>query len=65
MLPGIATTLLDDAVESNDLARLRASQQETSGAWLQALPLSSVRLKMMDDVVRVAIGAWGKAGAQS
>jgi len=52
----IATALLDDASDSYDLARLRASQQETSGAWLHALPLSSVGLKMADDVVRVAVG---------
>ena len=52
----IATALLDEAADSYDLARLRASQQQTSGAWLHALPLSSVGLKMMDDVVRVAIG---------
>jgi hypothetical protein len=52
----ISAALLDGAIDSYDLARLRASQQETSGAWLQALPLSSVGLKMMDDVVRVAVG---------
>jgi len=48
--------LLDGAIDSYNLAGLRASQRETSGAWLQALPLSSVGLKTIDDVVRVAVG---------
>ena len=37
-------------------ARLRASLTATSGAWLQALPISSVGLRMDDDVIRVAVG---------
>ena len=36
-------------------ARLRASLTVTSGAWLQALPISSVSLHIDDDVIKVAM----------
>ena len=51
-----STLLLDSAVEDRERARLRASLTATSGAWLQALPIASVGLRMDDDVVRVAVG---------
>ena len=51
----MAGALLDGAADDRDRARLRASQQEFSGAWLQALPLSAIGLKMSNEVVRVAV----------
>ncbi len=51
-----STLLLNSAVDDTDKARLRASLTATSGAWLQALPISSVGLRMDDDVIRVAVG---------
>ena len=44
--------LLNPAVDDTDKARLRTSLNATSGAWLQALPISSVGLRMDDDVIR-------------
>ena len=52
-----AVDLLDRATDDYSRARLLASQEETSGAWLEALPIASVGLRMADDVVRVAVGA--------
>src|ERR1051325_6162423 len=37
-------------------ARFRASSHSTSGAWPETLPVASIRLKMEDEVVRVAVG---------
>ena len=51
-----STLLLNSAVNDREKARLRASLTATSGAWLQALPISSVGLRMDDDVIRVAVG---------
>ena len=50
------TLLLDSAVGDRETARLRASLTATSGAWLQALPIASVGLRMDDDISRVAVG---------
>ena len=52
----VAVALLEGAADERDRARLRASQQEFSGAWLQALPLLAIGLKMSDEVMRVAVG---------
>ena len=51
-----STLLLNSAGDDREKARLRASLTATSGAWLQALPIASVGLRMDDDVVRVAVG---------
>ena len=51
-----STLLLNSAVNDREKARLRASLTATSGAGLQALPISSVGLRMDDDVIRVAVG---------
>ena len=51
-----STLLLNSAVNDREKARLRASLTAMSGAWLQALPISSVGLWMDDDVIRVAVG---------
>ena len=37
-------------------ARLRAVRAEGSGAWLQALPASSLGLRLGDDELRIAVG---------
>ena len=50
-----STLLLNSAVDDREKARLRASLTDTSGAWLQALPISSVGLRMDDYVIRVAV----------
>src|SRR5207244_65041 len=44
----------NSATDEFQRARTRASQHSTSGAWLQALSISSVGLKMDDEVVRIA-----------
>ena len=51
-----SSLLLSSAMDDTKRARLRASLTASSGAWLQALPISSVGLRMDDDVVRVAVG---------
>jgi len=52
----VAGDLLERASDDYTRARLLANQQETSGAWLEALPITSVGLRMADDVIRVAVG---------
>ena len=52
----VAGDLLERASNDYTRARLLANQQETSGAWLEALPITSVGLRMADDVIRVAVG---------
>ena len=51
-----AERLLENASDERDQARLRAAFSKESGAWLQALPVSSLGLRMDDNTVRVAIG---------
>ena len=47
--------LLDDATDKYTRAEILTNQQETSGAWLEALPITSVGLRMADDVIRVVL----------
>ena len=52
----VADQLLSTATDDVERARILASLCTTSGAWLQALPISSVGLRMDNDVIRVAVG---------
>ena len=49
-------SLWDLAISDGAKARLLAISCAESGAWLNALPLSSIGLRMDDDVVRIAVG---------
>ena len=49
-------TLLDNAVDHVVRARLLAARSQGSGDWLDALPLSSVGLKMDNETIRIATG---------
>ena len=52
----ISKTLLDEAVDDSERARLLAAMDKSSGAWLQALPISSVGLRMDDATLHIAVG---------
>ena len=51
-----AERLLANAPDERSRARLLAASSMESGAWLQALPVSSLGLRMDDTTVRVAVG---------
>ena len=48
--------LLSTATEPRSRARLLAAATSESGSWLNAVPASSLGLRMDDDVVRIAVG---------
>ena len=52
----MAEALLEDAPNKMVRARLLASSGAESGAWLNALPVSSLGLRMDNEVIRVAVG---------
>ena len=51
-----AESLLESAPDDITRARLLAVSTKESGAWLHALPISSLGLRMDDNTVRVAMG---------
>ena len=53
---GTYGSLLNTATDPSDRARLLAVATKESGAWLSALPLSTLGLRMDNDVVRIAVG---------
>ena len=48
-------SLLGNAQDSSTRARLLAVASKESGVWLNALPLSTIGLRMDDDTIRVAV----------
>ena len=48
--------LLDEAENEEEHSRLLAVSTRESGAWLRALPLSAMGLRMEDETVRIAVG---------
>ena len=52
----LASTLLQGASDDLERTRLLAAMDKDSGAWLQALPLTSVGLRMDDSTLRIAVG---------
>lgn len=51
-----ADRLLDNAPNARSRARIMAATCKESGAWLNALPISTLGLRLDDDAVRVAVG---------
>ena len=51
-----ADVLVENAVDDIDRARLLASRSKESGAWLQALPISAMGLRLDDEALRTAVG---------
>ena len=48
--------LLRTSTDDNARARLSAATSKEAGAWMNALPITSVGLRMEDDVIRIAAG---------
>ena len=55
-MAAVAERLLESATDDIDRARLLASRSKESGAWLHALPLSALGLRLDDDHLSVAVG---------
>ena len=51
----IQQSLLSSSVDAQDEARLLASAQKESGAWLEALPVPSMGLHLSDNELRVVV----------
>ena len=51
-----ASSLLEGAGNETERARLLAVMERDSGTWLQALPVTSVGLRMDDTTLRIAVG---------
>ena len=51
-----ANALLENAPDALSRARLMATSAKESGAWVNALPISSLGLRMDDDTVRISVG---------
>ena len=51
-----ADTLLKEAPDAVSRSRLLAASSKESGAWLNALPVSSLGLRMDNNTVRIAVG---------
>ena len=56
MIMATLDTLLEDAPDATTTARLLAASTSESGAWLNALPIFSLGLKMDNNTIRVAVG---------
>ena len=56
MISATYDSLLDASPDPNTRARLLAVATKESGAWLSAPPISSVGLRMDDEVIHVAVG---------
>ena len=52
----MADALLENAPDALSRARLMAASAKESGAWLNALPISSLGLRMDDNTVRISLG---------
>ena len=52
----VNTLLIRQGVSEFDKARMLAAGAASSGAWLKALPLDQLGLKMSDNEVRIAAG---------
>ena len=52
----MAELLLEGATDDQDLARLLAVSVKESGAWLHAIPVSVLGLRLDDAAVRIAVG---------
>ena len=49
-------TFLDNVSDLTSRARFLAVATKESGTWLNALPISSLSLRMEDNVIRIAVG---------
>ena len=55
---GHVTTIWNDSVNDIDRAKLLAIKASHTSDWLFAVPISSCRLRMCDETIRVAVGLY-------